>query len=122
VLKPEANNDVYPLGRNNAPAATRGAISPSSIKHLRRDSVWRGNDLTFRRRIVASIAPDPRWLGMWRVKIGDRLSDMVNRVRARDAALALASDGQASSKVRRQDANSLKTLRPMVAPSASLCT
>jgi hypothetical protein len=76
--------------RNNAPAATPGAIPPSSNRHLRRDAVWRGNDLLIGRRLVASIVPDATWPGMWRVKIGDRLTDMLNRSRARDAALSLA--------------------------------
>jgi hypothetical protein len=76
--------------KNNAPAATPKAIPPSSVKHLRRDAVWRGDDLFLGRRIVASIVPDPTWPGMWRVKIGDRLTDMLNRSRAHDAALSLA--------------------------------
>jgi len=99
VTKTEAGKHSGParirFGRNNALAATGGAFPPSSIKHLRRDSVWRSNDLIFRRRIVASIAPDLTWPDMWRVKIDDRLTDMANRVRARDAAMALALDGWA---------------------------
>jgi len=35
----------YQARKNNAPAPTLGAIPPCSMKHLRRDAVWRGSDL-----------------------------------------------------------------------------
>jgi hypothetical protein len=63
------------------------------MKHLRRDAVWRGNDLHLGRRVIARIVADPVWPKMWRVKVGDRLTDMVNRTRARDAALSLVPGG-----------------------------
>ncbi len=45
-----------------------------------------------RGRVVASTEADQDWLGMWRVKMPDgHLTDMVNRTRARDAALTLAA-------------------------------
>jgi hypothetical protein len=54
---------------------------------------WRGNDLCLAgsstRRLV-SIVPDSKWPGMWRVRCGDKLTDMVNITRARDAARAHA--------------------------------
>ena len=55
-----------------------------------RDLVWRGNALATRssKKVVVSIAPDPVWPGMLRVRRGDQLSDMVNATRARDAARA----------------------------------
>jgi hypothetical protein len=34
-----------------------------------------------------TVVPDDRWPGMWRVRNGDCLSDMVNLTRAKDAAL-----------------------------------
>ena len=37
-----------------------------------------------------AVEPDPRWPNMWRVRVGDRLSDMGNLTRARDAAIAWA--------------------------------
>ena len=83
----------YQARKNNAPAPTLAAIPPSSMKHLRRDAVWRGSDLRLGRRVIASIVADPVWPNMWRVKVGDRLTDMVNRTRARDAALSLALGG-----------------------------
>jgi hypothetical protein len=41
------------------------------------------------RRAIADavLVPDDRWPGMWRVRNGDCLSDMVNLTRAKDAAL-----------------------------------
>jgi hypothetical protein len=35
-----------------------------------------------------SVEPDAAWPNVWRVHAGDRLSDMVNLTRARDAAIA----------------------------------
>jgi hypothetical protein len=44
------------------------------------------------RREVARVVADARWPRMWRVHFPDGwLSDMVNRVRAKDAALTLAA-------------------------------
>ena len=44
---------------------------------------------SFLRRAIADavLVPDDRWPGMWRVRNGDCLSDMVNLTRAKDAAL-----------------------------------
>jgi len=47
---------------------------------------------SFLRRAIADavLVPDDRWPGMWRVRNGDCLSDMVNLTRAKDAALCWA--------------------------------
>jgi hypothetical protein len=37
-----------------------------------------------------SLEPDTKWPSMWRVRMGERLSDMVNLTRAKDAAIAWA--------------------------------
>ena len=37
-----------------------------------------------------SVEPDAAWSSIWRVRIGDRLSDVGNLTRARDAAIAWA--------------------------------
>jgi hypothetical protein len=42
------------------------------------------------RRVVATIEPDSKWPGMWRVRRGGSISDMVNLSRAKDAAIAIA--------------------------------
>ena len=42
------------------------------------------------RRVIATIAPDSKWPGMWRVRRGGPISDMVNLSRAKDAAIAIA--------------------------------
>jgi hypothetical protein len=93
--KARKNADAAGIGgvKINAPAPALAAIPPSFMKHLRRDALWRGNDLRLGRRVIASIVADSVWPKMWRVKVGDRLTDMVNRIRARDAALSLASGG-----------------------------
>jgi hypothetical protein len=45
-----------------------------------------------RKTPVVRIVPDAKYPGMWRVEYPDgRLSDMVNKARAKDAALALAA-------------------------------
>jgi hypothetical protein len=35
---------------------------------------------------MATLEPDARWPGMWRVRFGGELSDMVNLARAKDTA------------------------------------
>jgi hypothetical protein len=37
-----------------------------------------------------TVEPDDQWPNMWRIRKGDRISDMVNLTRARDAAVAWA--------------------------------
>jgi hypothetical protein len=54
------------------------------------DLRWHGNVLLFGRQKLAQIEPDTAWPGMWRVRVRDVLTDMVNLPRARDAARALA--------------------------------
>jgi hypothetical protein len=53
---------------------------------------WGRNDLRgVGKTTVVSIAPDQTYAGMWRVVLPDgRLSDMVNRTRAKDAATIVA--------------------------------
>ena len=41
-------------------------------------------------RLLASIEPDGNWVGMFRVRLPDHLTDMVNLTRAKDAAIGLA--------------------------------
>jgi hypothetical protein len=58
---------------------------------VERGAVWNGNELVFRNRVVASIEPDVKYPAMWRVRLpSGQLSDMVNRTRAKDAAIGLA--------------------------------
>jgi hypothetical protein len=40
--------------------------------------------------VGVTVEPDPRWPAMWRARSGERLSDMVNLTRAKDAAIAWA--------------------------------
>jgi len=42
------------------------------------------------RRGIAAIEPDSKWPGMWRVRRGGSISDMVNMSRAKDAAISIA--------------------------------
>jgi hypothetical protein len=55
-----------------------------------KDLVWSSHRLRLGRHTVASLVPDADWPGMWRVRIGEALSDMVNLTRAKDAAAGLA--------------------------------
>lgn len=52
---------------------------------------WEGDLLRYGKRMSGySIVPDGEWPKMWRVKRPDgSLSDMVNRARAKDAAMAM---------------------------------
>jgi hypothetical protein len=38
------------------------------------------------KRTDVSVEPDGVWPGMWRIRQGDKVSDMVNLARAKDAA------------------------------------
>jgi hypothetical protein len=71
-------------------AAVTRALTDSSRIFGRHDLTWHGNVLKLGSRKVAEIVPETTWSGMWRIKVGDRISDMVNRARACDAARALA--------------------------------
>jgi hypothetical protein len=52
---------------------------------------WDGLQLKLGRgRVVATVEPDSKWPGMYRVRCGGKLSDMVNLTRAKDAARSLA--------------------------------
>jgi hypothetical protein len=66
------------------------ASPPLSLDHLHRDAEWRGKDLVLYGKKIASIEPDSKWSGMWRVRCGGQLSDMVNLSRAKDAAKSIA--------------------------------
>jgi hypothetical protein len=56
-----------------------------------RDAAWRGTDLLFRRRLVASVEPDSKYPNLWRARLpSGQVSDMVNLTRAKDAAVCLA--------------------------------
>jgi hypothetical protein len=51
---------------------------------------WRGNHLYVDRRSSGySVVQDERYPTMWRVRSPTGISDMVNRTRAKDAALAM---------------------------------
>jgi hypothetical protein len=51
------------------------------------DMTWTGNELRLGRRTIAAVKPDAEWAG---INIGDHLTDMANRTRAKDAAMCLA--------------------------------
>jgi hypothetical protein len=61
------------------------------LDNFHRDAVWKGNDLIFHGRVVASVVLDAKWPRLWRVGLPDgHTTDMVNLSRARDAARSLA--------------------------------
>jgi hypothetical protein len=57
-----------------------------------RDLKWDGRQLRLKTgRLLATVEPDGTWVGMFRVRLpDDRVTDMVNLTRAKDAAIALA--------------------------------
>jgi hypothetical protein len=53
------------------------------------DFNWKGNDLYYGPRKILRIVRDQKYPNMWRIEFPDgKLSDMVNRTRAKDAAMA----------------------------------
>jgi hypothetical protein len=68
---------------------------PSGIVGRDRLAWHRAGDILSLRRgrsaaILAAVETDPKWAGMFRVRCGGELSDMVNLTRAKDAAVVLA--------------------------------
>ena len=53
------------------------------------DFNWKGDDLYYAHRKILRIVRDQKYSNMWRIEFPDgKLSDMVNRTRAKDAAMA----------------------------------
>jgi hypothetical protein len=66
----------------------RPFLRPPKSGHCfgRNELVWDGLKLKLGTRVVATIEPDAKWSGMWRVRWpDDSLSDMTNLTRAKDA-------------------------------------
>jgi hypothetical protein len=85
-IEPERDNRNT---RNNPPppsAVSRrgGHVFASS------DLTWRGDKLCLSGKALVVVVPDENYSGMWRIQTGTKLSDMVNRSRARDAARSVA--------------------------------
>jgi hypothetical protein len=87
---PPASDSVNPHGKSVDPARLP---RPPSRFNVERDAVWKGHNLVFRRRVIASIEPDSEYPNMWRVRLPSGfVTDMVNRTRAKDAAICLAAE------------------------------
>jgi hypothetical protein len=56
----------------------------------RRELTWQELRLYRGKRYMAEVVPDGTYASMWRVRIGDELSDLVNLDRAKDAACCRA--------------------------------
>lgn len=63
---------------------------------------WQGNRLYFDGRLVAEIVADPEHPNMWRLRLTDGPSDIVNRARAKDAAASMASTASRSGRRHRR--------------------
>ena len=79
----------------NAPVRPGGnVLRPSKAGHCfgRNELVWDGLQLRVGSkdgRVMATLEPDASSAGMWRVRFGGELSDMVNLSRAKDAAASM---------------------------------
>jgi len=72
--------------------------------------IWDGLQLRLRAvdgPVMATVEPDAKWPGTWRVRFGGRLSDMANLSRAKDAAISLVlselNGGSHANKSPRRD-------------------
>jgi hypothetical protein len=73
---------------------TLGKYAKSRRVFARQELIWDGLRLRLgskRGRILAAVERDANWPKMWRVRHGDRVSDMANLTRAKDAAILIAS-------------------------------
>jgi hypothetical protein len=62
----------------------------------RNELLWDGLQLRLRTvdgPVMATVEEDANWPGMWRVRMGRRLSDMANLSRAKDAAISIVLRG-----------------------------
>jgi hypothetical protein len=76
--------------QRDSSAQPEGTMAMTRI-YSRNSLTWHGDILRLNRRELARIVPDGKWPNMWRVQLPDgRLTDMVNRTCAKDAATALA--------------------------------
>src|SRR5207248_9688159 len=84
----------------NAPARPlRPFLRPAKAGHCfgRNELVWDGLQLRVGSkdgRVMAALEPDPRWPGMWRVRVGGEVSDMGNLVRAEGAGASIGRGGR----------------------------
>jgi hypothetical protein len=78
-----------PSGQMSRPPAS---YRPTGASYRRTRFRWDGDRLMIGSgHLIATVEPDSEWPGLWRVRLPDgRLSDMVNRTRAKDAAETLA--------------------------------
>jgi hypothetical protein len=81
---------------NNAtsarPIGSRDATK-ARTDYRAKELVWDGLTLrlgTRRRRRLATVEPDSKWPGMYRVRHDGNVTDMVNLTRAKDAAISIA--------------------------------
>jgi hypothetical protein len=89
VTVPPARRGIERCAR---PCGSRGP-SKGGGEYRARDLQWKGDALHLYGKgpVVVRIVPDQTYPGVWRVELPDgRLTDMVNRTRAKDAALGIA--------------------------------
>ena len=83
----------------NAPVRPSGSfLRPFESRHCfgSNELVWDGLQLRLRTvdgPVMATVVEDANWPGMWRVRLGRRLSDMANLSRAKDAAISIVLRG-----------------------------
>jgi hypothetical protein len=89
--------------KNASARPLRASPQPSKSGHHYgcADLVWDGLQLrlgSVRGRVLATVEPDSKWPGMYRVHHAGQLSDMVNLTRAKDAAISIALSQLNSAK------------------------
>src|SRR5262249_1307610 len=83
---PSALTTVNPYSPKMGPQ-----IGEQAEMHDRHDLKWHGRQLKLKSRVLATVEPDGRYVGMFRVRLpSGRLTDMVNLARAKGAAMELA--------------------------------
>ena len=79
--------------------------------HDRHDLKWHGHQLKLKSRVLATVEPDGRYVGMYRVRLPDgHLTDMVNLTRAKDAAMELAVNRLNKGRQSRVEAPPMRSL------------
>jgi hypothetical protein len=88
--------------------------------HSRHDLQWKGRELRLNTgRLLATIEPDTKWAGMYRVRWRDGgLSDMANLTWAKDGAIGGALDRLNSPPRNEQKRSPIGPAKPAATPVA----
>jgi len=89
-----AGAPMQPSLENKPAAALRASLGPAKRGRVfcSKELIWDGLTLRLgsRGRVLATVEPDSKWPGMYRVRHDRKLTDMANKSWAKEAAVSIA--------------------------------